>query len=882
MLAAGTRIGPYEIGGPLGAGGMGEVYRAHDSRLGRDVAIKVLPSAFSADPERLQRFEHEARAAAALNHPNLLAIYDIGQHLAPDADQASPYIVSELLDGGTLRERLEAGHIPVRKAVEFAVQIANGLAAAHEKGIVHRDLKPENLFVTGVGRVKILDFGLAKLTQAEPPVAGISALPTTPPHTTPGVVLGTIGYMSPEQVRGLPVDYRSDIFAFGAVLYEMLSGQRAFRGDTTADTMTAILKEDPRDLPADERKIPPALARIVDRCLQKAPAARFKSADDLAFALEGLSGHTDTTSAVAGRPRLARRELIAWTAAAISLAVAVVWGVAYGMSEPAPSAAPEMRLQIVTPPDAPTALTSFALSPDGSRLAYRAGNLLWLRALSSETAQALAGTEGGHDPFWSPDGRSIGLFSAGQLKRIDVETGLVRVLATSSQATAGSWNKDGTILFTPSPSSALMRIGADGGDLGEATRLDPPRQIAHRFPEFFPDGRHFLFLASGPLETRGVYLGSLESTETHRLFEADSPAKILPPDWVVFMRDGALLAQRVNLQTLRMEGERVPLATRVALAPGNFNRVAVSASPAASVAYRANAEERQFVWLDRSGRQVATLGGRDAAQSWGTGGGDGRLSPDGRTLALARTVNGNTDIWLVSVEGDVRRRFTSEAVRDHTPVWSPDGRRLAFASERTGVFDLYERAVDGSSTEKPLAGSTEAKHLEDWSPDGRFVLYHEQNPKTNRDLWALPIDGDSKPVLVANTPFEERNGRFSPDSRWIAYSSNETGQGEIYVQPFPGQGGRFQIATGAESSTTGVQWRRDGRELYYVGTGDRVMAVPIATIGSEVKAGPPVALFTGPPGGFLVSDDGQRFLVSNVTTDPAPITILLNWSGLRQ
>jgi serine/threonine protein kinase len=376
MLAAGTRIGPYEIGGPLGAGGMGEVYRAHDSRLGRDVAIKVLPSAFSADPERLQRFEHEARAAAALNHPNLLAIYDIGQHLAPDADQASPYIVSELLDGGTLRERLEAGHIPVRKAVEFAVQIANGLAAAHEKGIVHRDLKPENLFVTGVGRVKILDFGLAKLTQAEPPVAGISALPTTPPHTTPGVVLGTIGYMSPEQVRGLPVDYRSDIFAFGAVLYEMLSGQRAFRGDTTADTMTAILKEDPRDLPADERKIPPALARIVDRLLQKAPAARFKSADDLAFALEGLSSHSEAQTTAGGGPGAGRREQVAWAVAAVAVLAATALALLPDTHAPAPAAAPEIRLQLVTPTPNPNAIVSFALSPDGTRLLFQAGGQL--------------------------------------------------------------------------------------------------------------------------------------------------------------------------------------------------------------------------------------------------------------------------------------------------------------------------------------------------------------------------------------------------------------------------------------------------------------------------------------------------------------------------
>jgi serine/threonine protein kinase/Tol biopolymer transport system component len=856
---------------------MGEVYRAHDSRLGRDVAIKVLPAAFSADPERLQRFEQEARAAAALNHPNILAVHDIGQH------DGAPYIVSELLEGDTLRERLNAGAIPVRKAVEYAIQIARGLAAAHEKGIVHRDLKPENVFLTSDGRVKILDFGLAKLTQVEPAL-GLSALPTTPPNTTPGVVLGTIGYMAPEQVRGLQADHRSDIFTFGAVFYELLSGRRAFTGDTTADTMTAILKEDPKDLPVAERQIPPALVRIVDRCVQKAPAARFKSADDLAFALESLSSHSEAQAPFPVSVPVARREQIAWTAASVFLVSAVGLGVAYIGSTPGPPSAPEMRLQVVTPPATPVSLASFSISPDGSRVAFQADGQLWLRSFASETAQPLAGTESvvGDLPFWSPDGRSIGFFSTGQLKRIDLDSGLVRVLATSTQAGAGTWNNEGTILFTPSPSSPLMRIEAGGGRLMEATRLDPPRQIAHRFPEFLPDGRRFLFFASGPLENRGIYVGSLESSETHRLFEADSPAKVLPPDWVLFMRDGALLAQRLNLETLQMQGETVPIATRVALVPGNFNRIAFSTSAAGVVAYRANAEERQFTWVDRSGRQIGVLGEPDMAQPWFTGGGDGRLAPDGRTLALARTVGGNTDIWLVDVEGDIRRRFTSEAVRDHTPIWSPDGRRVAFASERTGVFDLYERAIDGPGGETLLRASSEAKHLEDWSPDGRFILYHEQHPKTNRDLWALPVTGDSTPLAVAVTSFEERNGRFSSDGRWIAYWSNETGLGEINVQPFPGPGGKFQIATGVPGTTIGVQWRRDGRELFYVGPGNRVMAVPIAVGGNNVKAGTPVPLFTGPPGGFLASDDGQRFLVSNVTAQAAPITVLLNWTGLRR
>ncbi len=489
-------------------------------------------------------------------------------------------------------------------------------------------------------------------------------------------------------------------------------------------------------------------------------------------------------------------------------------------------------------------------------------------------AQPLAGTERpGVSLFWSPDSRSIGFYATNQLKRIDLDTGLVRVLAGAPNYVGGTWNNEGTILFAPSPSTPLMRIGAGGRGLAEATHLDPPRQVSHRFPYFLPDGRHFIFLALGGLENRGVYIGSLDSRDTHRLFEADAPAKFLPPDLVLFVRDGALLAQRLNLDTLQMEGDPVPVATHVTLTPGNFNAIAASPSRSGLLAYRANDGARQSFWVDRVGRQIGMLGGPDAAQPSS----DEGLSPDGRTVVRQRTVNGNTDIWLIDVERGMPRRFTFEAVRERTPVWSPDGRRIAFASERTGVFDIYERPVDGTATERLLVGSADAKIVEDWSPDGQFVLYTVQNPQTGFDLWVVPVTGDRKPVPVARMPFAERAGRFSPDGRWIAYSSDETGQGEIYVQPFPGPGGKVQISTGGGGV---AQWRHDGRELFYMGTNNRVMAVAIAISGSALKAGAPVALFTAPAGsGFVASADGQRFLVSTVTTDPAPITVLLNWAG---
>ena len=891
----------HEIVAPIGAGGMGEVYQARDPRLGRDVAIKVLPAAFSADPERLDRFEQEARAAAALNHPNILAVYDIGQH------NGSPYIVSEFLQGETLRARLASSRVeresasaesegagvgsprpvrndgealPVRKALEYAVQIAHGLAAAHEKGITHRDLKPENIFIITNGRVKILDFGLAKLTQPDPALAGASALPTKLPNTLPGLVLGTVGYMSPEQVRGLQADHRSDIFAFGAVLYEMLSGERAFRGETMMDAMTAVLKEDPPDLPAAERHIPPALERIVHRCLEKSPAGRFKSADDLAFALEGLTSQSDSAVATPSVSARKPREPIAWTLVAVlfvAFGASLVLGVRGYFQRASPADAPEMRLQIVTPPGAD--LTSFAISPDGRTLVFHATTegraQLWLRPLQSEAAQPLGGTEGlfaGIPPFWSADSQSIGFFAAGQLKRIDIASGLVRILANAPISRGGAWSNEGTILFAPSSTGPLYRVPAAGGMAVEATHIQPPRQTGHRYPHFLPDGRHFLFFAVGTPENQGVYLGSLDSTDSRRLLEAGSAATFTPPNYLLFARQGTLLAQRLDLGKLEPADDPLPVAARVAARPGNTALAALSSS-SGPIAYRPGAGERQLVWLDRSGRQAGTLGGPDAAQPAQI-----RLSPDGRTVALGRTAAGNTDVWLIEMARGVVRRFTSETAAEYNPIWSPDGSRVVFTSDRSGgLDDLYEKPVNGTGTETLLLASYEFKNSSDWSPDGRFILFVSLSPSTGNDLWALPLFGDRKPFVVAQTAFSERSGRFSPDGRWIAYESNESGRNEIYVQPFPGPGGKSQISI---SGGTSAQWRLDGRELFYMGLDNRLMAVPVTLNGSTVGAGTPVALFSTPPGSeYAASPDGQRFLVNEITEEASPITILLNWTA---
>ncbi|HVH28601.1 MAG TPA: protein kinase, partial [Vicinamibacterales bacterium] len=573
-LSSGARLGPYEIVAPLGAGGMGEVYRAHDSRLGRDVAIKVMPTAFSADAERLQRFEQEARSAAALNHPNILAVHDIGQH------DGSPYIVSELLVGETLRERLNVGAVPVRKAVEYAIQIAHGLAAAHEKGIVHRDLKPENVFLTSDGRVKILDFGLAKLTQAEPALAGLSALPTVSPNTSPGVVLGTVGYMAPEQVRALPVDHRADLFAFGAILHELLSGRRAFARDTAPETLAAILNEDPPDLGAAAAAIPPALVRIVDRCLDKSPSRRFQTASDLAFALNGLSDASSASRAAPPRTHRIHRAWLGWGTAALLLATLAP--VAYQHLRERPSAPSPMRFQI--PPVVELAVPgNFSLSPDGRHLVFVGRGSdgiarLWIRAMDSLEVRALPGSEAGDatpPPFWSPDGRFLAFDAGGRLKKLDVSGGLPQTLGeVPGVAVGGSWNRDGDIIIG-NTAGGLLHVRETGGATSPVTVLDPARKEEfHLLPTFLPDGRHFVYLRISPSapEASGAYIGTLDAKP-----EEQSAERLLPyevgltyvggtdsgPGRLLFLREGTLMAQPFDATRLALVGSPVPVAERV-------------------------------------------------------------------------------------------------------------------------------------------------------------------------------------------------------------------------------------------------------------------------------------------------------------------------------
>jgi serine/threonine protein kinase/Tol biopolymer transport system component len=894
----GRQLGVYRVDSLLGAGGMGEVYRARDAKLGREVAIKVLPPAFASDPNRLARFEREARLLATLNHPHIGAIYGVEEAAGVHA------LILELVEGPTLADRLGGGPLPVREAVTIGRQIAEALEAAHEKGIIHRDLKPANIKVTSDGVVKVLDFGLAKASVGDGAWPGLSdSGPMTVDRTRDGAILGTAAYMSPEQARGKAVDTRSDIFAFGAILYEMLSGQRAFRGETTLDTMTAVLNDDPPDLATAQRHIPVALTRIVDRCLKKNPAVRFQSASDLAFALEGVLSPSDSVSPIAlgsGRSAFLQNPRVAWTVAVCSsLLVVLAVGTPLYL-RPAARDPVVTRLDIVTPPTREP--FSFALSLDGRQLAFVAngekGSQLWVRPLDQVNAQPLAGTEGATDPFWAPDGHALGFFAGGKLKRIDISGGAPQVLADVSTSKGGTWNADDVIVFAPSTNDPLMRVAAAGGAAAPMTGLAAVKGVQaghlHQYwPQFLPDGRRFLFMmAMGQPETLSIYVASLDGGEPTRVMAAETQAAYAPTRYVLHVSQNVLVAQAFDASQGTLGNESFPVARAVGVDAG-AQRSAFSVSATGVLAHRAGAaSRRQLVWIDRTGKALGAIGSPDEVPISFPD-----LAPDGRRVAITRTIPGNPDLWLVEADGGTATRFTFNPAIDAAPLWSPDGSRIVFRSFRTGVYDLFEKPVNGVAEEQPLLLTSQAKAPLDWSRDGRFLLYSLQDAKTGTDLWVLPMTGERKPFAVLQENFDQIEGQFSPDGRWLAYASNESGRDEIYIRTFPETGGKWQISVAG-----GLQprWRRDGLELFYVAPDNRLMAVPIriAPDTHALEPGAPVALFSTrlATGAFIVTSGFQaraqyavaadgRFLM-NVSADEgvtSPITIVQNWmAGLSR
>ena len=875
-LAVGTKLGPYEIVGALGAGGMGEVYRARDARLNRDVALKILPDLFALDPDRIARFTREAQLLASLNHPNIAAIYGFEDGRA---------LALELVEGPTLADRIAQGPIPLDEALPIARQVCEALDAAHEQGIIHRDLKPANVKVRPDGAVKVLDFGLAKLTGPADAggfsAAGVSNSPTMM-ASMQGTILGTAAYMSPEQAKGKEADRASDVWAFGCVLYEMLTGRRAFEGDSVSEILAGVLKSEPdwHPLPA----LPEGITRLLRRCLQKDHKRRLRDIREARLEID--EAQNEPVNAVPEmHARSRRRERLVWLTA-LALVTIVAAAIVLGRWGAAPSTTPlpEMRVEINTPPT--TDPTSLAISADGQTLAFVATSdgqpHLWLRPLNAVSARPLPDTDGASSPFWSPDSRSVAFFADGQLRQIGIDGGSPRALANAPGGTGGTWSRDGVILFS-TLGQPILRVSDRGGDPRPATRLDA-QQGAHSLPQFLPDGRHFLYWAASGREPNGVYVGQLDGSETRRLLDADFPAVYAPPDHLFFVRQGALFAQRFDPASLALAETPFPVAEHVTSALGP--RMAVSTSAAGPVAYRTGAAgggERQLTWFDRSGHQLAHVGAPGPSAQLSPS-----LSPNGRRVALFRRANGNLDVWLLDVERGVPTRFTFDSADDGVPLWSRDGSRIVFNSNRKGAHDLYQKSASGAGSEEALLLQTaQHKQATDWSPDGRFLLYQSIDPPRNLNIWALPLDGDRTPFPVVQTDFEEHGGQFSPDGKWIAYVSIKSGRYEVYVRPFQRTGDEIRISTDGGDQ---VRWRPDGKELFYIARDGQLVAVPIRAGPSNetLVAGTPVRLFATRVGGwvgglpgpqYVVASDGQRFLMNTLSGEviTSPITVILNW-----
>jgi eukaryotic-like serine/threonine-protein kinase len=869
-MLTGRCIGVYEVLAPLGSGGMAEVYRARDTKLGREVAIKIMSAAFTSDRDRLARFEREARVLASLNHPHIAAIYGVEE---TDGIRA---LVLELVEGETLAERIARGSnpkgtgVPVKDALDIARQIADALDAAHERGIIHRDLKPANIKITPDGVVKVLDFGIAKLDARGADKAELS--PTiTIGGTSEGLIIGTAAYMSPEQARGLPIDKRTDIWAFGCVLYEMLTGSAAFARETLTDTIAAVVEREP-NWSALPIMTPQGVHRLLRWCLEKDLRRRLRDATDVRVQVEDALNEPSVSAVPSpGSYRRAR----GWRAAtAIALVAASIATASY-LSRPRVDA-PEIRLEITTPPT--TDPVSLAVSPDGLKVAFTATTdgetRLWVRSLSSTQAQAFSGTDGASFPFWSPDGRSIGFFAQRQLKRIDLDSGAIRVLAPAEGGRGGAWADDGTILFQPTPGvGPLFRISAGGGK-SSATKAE-----YGRFPQFLPDQRHFIYFRPGPPGIRGIYVGQLEGGNGQRLLETEAAATYAAAGYLLFVRQGTLFAQNFDVTAFTLKGEAFPVASGLAV-NGPLLNAAVSTSAKGPFVYRAGSAGglRQFVWFDRSGRTIGKVG--DAIENPL----QPEMSPDGRRLAMHRLVDANTDIWLLELSRGLLTRFTSSPTVESSPIWAPDGTHIVLASNQSGPGDLHLKTFTGEAREEVLLETPYEKWATDWSRDGQFLLYVERGvPPTGRDLWVLPMR-DRKPFVVAQTEFDDEDGQFSPDVKWIAYQSNESGRMEVYLQPFGTPGRKVQVSTAGGAQ---ARWRRDGNELYYVALDGKLMAVAIAVTASGVEVGNAVPLFPSHIGdplqtnmrrAYVPSDDGQRFLVDTLTDAAvAPITVVLNW-----
>jgi Tol biopolymer transport system component len=885
-LNPGTRLGPYELLAPIGSGAMGDVYRARDTRLNRDVAIKVLPAVFARDPDRLARFEREARAVAAINHPNILSVHDIGSADVVDADRGSvraTYMITELLDGDTLRARLSEGPLSARKSVDVAIQAARGLSAAHDRGIVHRDLKPENIVLLRDGHVKILDFGLAKQSFDRPGSGDQQTIAVT----DAGTVLGTVGYMAPEQVRGDAADPRADLFSLGAVLYELASGRRAFDRATAAETMTAILREDPPALTSPPTALSPALDRVVRHALEKDPNDRFQSARDFAFALQAIndpvaSGTASPSAGAAARRPIRGREMAAWIiAAALGVAAAaILWW------RPAPRAAAASPIIFTaSPPWSDAVLASPSVSPDGARIAFilhrRAGDSIVVRRLDAIQPQPLKGTAGVRSGgiFWSPNGQALGFFAGGKLKTIELATEKLEEIADAPSGYGGTWGPDGTILYSPDERTPIYRVSAKGGDATRVTTLDPARHDqAHRWPQFLPDGRHFVFMpwTTGTV-TRRIQLASLDGAPSRTLFESESAA-IVAGTYLLYVRDlpSRFLAQAFNPETLQLEGRPAAVVADDNVAYDWASGEADASASAGTLVYTTGKlRDSQLTWRSRTGRPLGTIGEPGVYY-------DPALSPDGTLLAVEKSdVRGATDLWTVDLARGAFSRLTSAPGFEDLATWSPDGRRLAFASDQA-LPSMRVKNASGTGAEDVVVEGRAFPM--DWSRDGRYLLYTTDGGATRMDILVYDVQRKTSTPFLAST-FSEWRPKFSPDGKWIAYVSDESGDAQVYARSFPDGALKIQISSAGGNQP---EWRRDGKELFYLAPDGMLMAVDLHAGGAGLVVGASQPLFQTNADEsrvlrnlYTASPDGQRFLVMSplIATNVSPLIGVLNWAA---